>query len=234
MALTAGTAEASTIYTPISVKVGFDNGFSHPGQATNLAGSVLFGFHTYRRRISSRGISYGSRGVVATIFRTRALGPTSFIAGSFQTLGCGCGTVKAMSAGAVWSGPGGVQGSSLLGGRQWMQNTANSASNTARTFGGPSFTDQYALFRFQPTVGSPYLYGWLEYSLTIQADAGVNPGDGPDVTLIGYAYDNAGAKLPAGQITDVTPEPAAFAQSALAALFLGAEGLRRWRKTRPQ
>jgi hypothetical protein len=52
----------------------------------------------------------------------------------------------------------------------------------------------------------------------------------PDVTLIDWAYDTSGAQIPAGDTG--TPEPSTLALSGLAALALGAKGLRRWRAAR--
>jgi hypothetical protein len=57
---------------------------------------------------------------------------------------------------------------------------------------------------------------------------GSNPAFGPDLTITAFAYDDAGNLLAAGTV----PEPSTAVSTGLAALALGAAGLRRWRKTR--
>jgi hypothetical protein len=49
--------------------------------------------------------------------------------------------------------------------------------------------------------------------------------------LEGYAYDDSGAYIPAGD-TGGIPEPSTFVLTGLGALVLGAAGLRRWRAAR--
>jgi hypothetical protein len=53
---------------------------------------------------------------------------------------------------------------------------------------------------------------------------------GPDATLIGYAYDTSGNPIATGDAG--TPEPSSMDLTGLAALVLGAAGLRRWRAAR--
>jgi hypothetical protein len=94
------------------------------------------------------------------------------------------------------------------------------------TWGHASFSHEYALFRVL-TGGTP-LYGWVELSNVVSA------GHGPDVTLEGWAYDDQGIKIAAGDgiPVDGVPEPSTMASTGLAALALGAAGLRRWRAAR--
>lgn len=112
-----------------------------------------------------------------------------------------------------------------IGGQETLSGTIGAAN-----FYGhfpPSFDHLYVAFKFKDStqVNSPLLYGWIDLSLS-------NPGNGngPDVTIFGYAFDNTGAQLPTGLV----PEPTPMALLALGALTLGAKGLRSWRKNRPQ
>jgi len=82
------------------------------------------------------------------------------------------------------------------------------------------YSNQYLAFRFMN--GSFSYYGWVKVSLT----AGMSP----SVTVSGYAYDTTGAKLGMG----VVPEPSSMGILVLCALTLGANGLRAWRRNRPQ
>jgi hypothetical protein len=54
--------------------------------------------------------------------------------------------------------------------------------------------------------------------------------NGPNVTLIDWVYNLSGGQIPAGDTG--TPEPSTLALSGLAALALGAKGLRSWRAAR--
>lgn len=87
-----------------------------------------------------------------------------------------------------------------------------------------SFSGKYYMFEFKDsTQGNAMRFGWLSVGLD-------NPGigDGPDLAIIGYAYDTTGQMLGAGQV----PEPSAPALLALGALVFGSKGLRSWRKNR--
>jgi len=88
-----------------------------------------------------------------------------------------------------------------------------------------SFVHLYLAFKFKDSTqpGDNDRYGWIDLSLS-------NPGGlvGPNVTIFGYAYETTGVMLPMGSI----PEPAPSALLALAALTLGATGLRSWRQKR--
>jgi hypothetical protein len=91
--------------------------------------------------------------------------------------------------------------------------------------GGPSFTDQYLLFRFNGTDG--FDFGWIEASLSVTSSHSSAASDGPNLTIVQYAFDNTGVEITAGELPGTaTPEPSSIAESSLAALILGAEGLR--------
>ena len=102
-------------------------------------------------------------------------------------------------------------------------NTRFSSSFTSRYNTFADFSgDKYLLFKFNPT-GSQDLYGWL------RLNAGC--GCGLDTTAVDMAFDDSGNKILAGQ---TAPEPATVMPTGLAALALGASGIRRWRKSRKQ
>jgi hypothetical protein len=81
--------------------------------------------------------------------------------------------------------------------------------------------DFYMLFTFNPT-GTQDLYGWLHLYGAC--------GCGLDTVLVDMAYEDSGAFIETG----ASPEPATGIPTGLAALALGATGIRRWRKSRKQ
>jgi hypothetical protein len=81
--------------------------------------------------------------------------------------------------------------------------------------------DFFLLFKFNPT-GSQTDYGWIHLNGLCNC--------GLDTVVVDLAYDDSGALVGAG----VTPEPSTALPTGLAALALGATGLRRWRKSRKQ
>ena len=81
-------------------------------------------------------------------------------------------------------------------------------------------TDRYLLFRFQGGALKHDMYGWARIQVTTKGE----------VDLVDWAYDSSGAQIPAGDTG--TPEPSTFALTGLAALALGAKGLRAWCEAR--
>jgi hypothetical protein len=129
-----------------------------------------------------------------------------------------------------------------VGARVWG---SRSGAPIASVFGNKSFSHKYALFQFGPST-SP-LFGWIQLSYYVNPAAGPNcgsnsadpscveppPGNGPELVLEGYGYESSaadfGSTIPAGY---GVPEPGTFAATGLAALALGATGMRRWRAAR--
>lgn len=120
-----------------------------------------------------------------------------------------------------------------VGGRTWQR----SGYFAYTDFSGNTspFTDKYALFRFK-TSATTWDYGWIElsYSVANTWPLSDRPSDGPEVIIDAWAYDNTGAKIKAGTLPPpgAAPEPATVVSTGLAALALGAVGLRRWRNAR--
>ena len=131
----------------------------------------------------------------------------------------------------------------LVGGRFWGIGTScgcgGSTSTSTSTsfptpypfygsFGHSSFSNKYALFSF--VQGGQTLYGWMQLSFTVSGQFGGDPAFGPELTIHDFAFDDSGALIGAGQTA--VPEPSTLASTGLAALALGAVGLRSWRKNR--
>jgi hypothetical protein len=84
--------------------------------------------------------------------------------------------------------------------------------------------DKYLLFTFAGGQLPQTLYGWAQLRVSF------GPPNEIDVTLVDWAYDTSGAQIPAGDTG--APEPSTFVLTGLAALALGAKGLRAWRAAR--
>jgi hypothetical protein len=114
-------------------------------------------------------------------------------------------------------------------------NTTTATPATHTTFqqvaypvGLAPFTDRYALFEF--TDGGNTLYGWIQLSYSVDGfSLGPDPAFGPDLIIHSWAYDDSGQTIAAAYV----PEPGTASSLSLAALALGAVGLRKWRKARP-
>jgi hypothetical protein len=98
--------------------------------------------------------------------------------------------------------------------------------------GMPAGSGFYELFRFQ--FGGQTKYGWVEYNVAVTNANSPLASDGPNITIVKYAWQSTGnTVIAAGDVGGAAvPEPGAFAESALGILMLGAVGIRRWRKSK--
>jgi len=95
--------------------------------------------------------------------------------------------------------------------------TINAAETTGTTTFNLNSDNNYVGFRFQnEAAGNQVQFGWVQIHLgATYTDASRK--------IIGYAYENTGAAIPAG-----IPEPTTFA--LLGVMAAGALGVREWRK----
>jgi hypothetical protein len=151
-----------------------------------------------------------------------------FQAGATWDAGAAAGT------GSAWGGNGSY-GFAVAHKRFDVRFTGTSPSNFASTTiaSGSSFPNpndpsyRYALFSFSdPNCPGGACYGWANIGVDLS-------GPGPVVTVRSWAYDDSGLKIAAGA-GDPVPEPSTFALTGIAALALGARGIRRWRAARNQ
>jgi hypothetical protein len=146
----------------------------------------------------------------------RALFPVRVVGGRLSQ--------QLVSAGAKWTAATGAAFFAIAN-RGKSYTPPGNATNTFAE-GDTGGAEKYLLFKFQG-AGGP-LYGWLGMS------AAVSTTTGPTVTLDGWAYDDVGNLIAAGDEGNTVPEPGGMAAWGLAALALGAAGTRRWRTARKQ
>ena len=222
----AGEAEAGIIYSgAVNAQVGFSSGNSS------------YAIPTLGLAFGRFGTTYGSSGIRSVYARGSA---QLAVQGFFLQL---------FSAGAMWNQASAVGNSAVIGGRRWGIGSSSSGSGGSSYYGSYAraaftfpvaskmgldpFNDKYALFQFNN--GQNTLYGWVQLSYAVSASFGPDPQFGPDLTIHSWAYDDTGASIAAGdtgQNGAQTPEPGTMASTGLAAVALGAAGLRQWRKTR--
>jgi hypothetical protein len=222
LGVAAGTAHAGVIYTPLAGKVGFSSGY-HQGWGVGVTSSASFslgrtntGFsRTSNRFIYIQGYNLKFKlGDAAFGQKWTALGgaPASYV-----KLGLRQSILK------TGSRPGSGYFTTTTGGALVHQSTSQPYSYWVRGHSGTN-GNFYKLFQF--TGSSPLSgdYGWVYFQQSVSDTTG------PDVHILGMAYDDQGNQLPAGDTS--VPEPATMAMTGLAALALGATGLRRWRAAR--
>jgi hypothetical protein len=216
-------AEASIIYTgPFDAKVGIAPGYGNNYTSPALPGGATINFH-----LSASTSPGGVKAVYVPVFG--AGGPGALLFEDFFTNLFSITALKVVSQGAVWSSAPPVPGGSVL-----VAGRIYGGGTIPLKFGDSSFTAEYAMFQF--SGDGPYpVYGWIELSLVVHEGLGPgrNGANGPNLDILGYAFDNTGAKIKAGQTKEpATPEPSTAAMASLGALALGAVGLRRWRAAR--
>ena len=208
----AKDAKATVIFGTPDAKVGFDAGFGGTFTSPTLgAGSANFQFtkiHSTPGLDSRRKVAFGGHSL------------------QFKAFSTGFKTILKFSAGKTWSTAGGTpEGAGGVASVFGLNKTPFPSLAGQRTF-----TSQFALFEF--TSGVQTLFGWVELSL--QDNDRTNPPGpyGPDLTVIEWAYDDSGGHLAAGSLTSPVPEPSTLALAGLAALALGAAGVRRYKVAR--
>jgi hypothetical protein len=211
----AGTAEASSIVFSglVDAKIGSGTGyqskfsFAGPGGAAEVL-RLRSTAYCVSGCFFSQNVGVYGRGKHGTDIQIHA-GPKSFAVAS------PAGATFDRVAGAKLGTQGDVAFTFL-----------SSAVRDQGHFTNFNTTDDYLLFRFAGGHLSRDVYGWAQLEVSF-APGGPFVG-GPQVTLVDWAYDTSGAQIPAGDTG--TPEPSTFVLTGLAALALGAKGLRAWRR----
>ena len=216
---TIGTAEASGIVFsgPVNIAIGLCSGCQGAGTilGPNGAGGIL----SLRKFSELSGLTFA-----VSLRNRRAPHGTRFEVARTQLHDY----VAAFPDGARW----GKRDGNPRGSRVAMGHYTYFGSywRSFTRFKGP---DEYVLFRFLGGGMPNPIYGWA------QLDVELSRGN-VEVFLEDYAYNLSGAQIRAGDTgpqegpggSSPTPEPSTFALTGLAALALGARGVRAWRGAR--
>ncbi len=257
LGVAAGTAEAGTIVSnPIGVTVGPCCAALTFVTFRGSSGSTLLGSPGFQARWTSRGGRSSSFRTLASVagfngvkFKASGPGTSPFLV--FGSAGRKWSTLTSFKSArrAIVGSRGYTQYTTFVAGNPthykyfyhsstsgaptryiWRTGTGTTGGHFTTLSGdwwaqGSTGGNVYAQFEF-PYLGNP-VYGWLEFSDSVNeggGGGGLDPsGYGPNVDLVAYGYD-----LP----DQGTPEPSTLGLSGLAALALGATGLRRWRAAR--
>ena len=230
LGITTGTADASSIVFSgiLDEKVGFSPGFHNRATFTgpNGVGGIL-------RAISSAS-SGGTTARVALRNKEGRHGTSFRFLAAEGSISFRSSFARAFRSGVEWRSAGGAAGparggacAGAVGNNKTVYQGALAGSVRACFFNSSftffNSTDKYLLFEFSGGRLAEPLYGWAQIDAKFVKDRA-------DVTLVDWAYDTSGAEIPAGDTG--TPEPSTFALTGLAALALGAKGLRSWRAAR--
>lgn len=212
----SGTAEAGTIqYTALNHEIGFSATTKPIGSASTFNAPIVPGISAYFRR-SALSNSAGSFEHKLHLSARLSVGVN--VAGGL--LGFAVSTAQ---PGQVWK-----TGQPYAEGLLLAKHTFTTSGFNG--VGGPT-GDFYKLFAFVKSSNAQEDYGWIHLNESVSTTAG------PDLHILGIAYDSSGAKIGAGDTGSAVsnaPEPSTVALASLSALALGAVGLRRWRAVRKQ
>jgi hypothetical protein len=202
--------QADIIYTDLSSNPGIVN-YNSPDFLFSVPGTSQVGFFGVQR-VATTTLAYQT-----TNFRSVLAGMVTATGAPAGVGGNPSGFVEHLPLGATWDQPLAVLYSAVVA----------YANDLLVTTPNSGYSNRYLAWVFRDsTQGNVLRYGWAEYNLSV---AGYNAG-GPTVSILRYAYDNAGAKPTMGQLP--VPEPTSGALFALGAMALGARGLRQWRQNR--
>ncbi len=219
--MTADQAEAGTITWsgPLNAPVGWSNSGFNASFLQPLSGGMGFRFTA-----KSSNTTELQRRIHLRVISATGLSGLQFAYHSG-------GWLRLFNAGAAWSAVASAfSGAFGLNARKWVTRYGGASGTYHSVFGPGNFSHEYALFRFP--VGAGYDYGWIELSGFVSNGQGPDNSLGPRLTVESWAYDTSGAPIHAGDTGSAVPEPGSFALTGLAALSLGAAGMRRWRAAR--
>lgn len=135
------------------------------------------------------------------------------------------GVILPAAAGQTWNDVGTAAGSEAGNGRFLGLVSTGSGTHSLGSVISPG-PNQYLLYKFRDT-SSQLDYGWLkvDYVVVNFKNFGLH--------IDSYAYDTSGTKIKAGDLgATTTPEPSGALSGAMLALVLGADGVRRMKRSK--